>query len=325
MKRILLLLLLLSALVLLLTSCDLLGDLLGNGTAAATTAAPTVTTAVTTTEPIPAVTTAPHTAHHYTATSYEATCHSDGIVEYVCACGDSYTERTASKTYRHEFSFEALGGGLSGEYVCEVCGLRAIRYAKACEWGDTDCYYYVTTEHAQGEGYEIVILGSGDMPDFGEYEAQPWDLYLPEAVSIVVADGVTSVGANAFRFFGYELDQRVTYSISDTVTRLAPNSLWMKTSSLTLGASVERIEEGALTGVKGSVYLPRSLTYLSPCADLIYYYEGSLDELYAIQTTYLANTVTLRERLEAYPEAVRRKFHFYVNASGLKDDEEYWR
>ena len=314
MKRAGLLLLLLVGVMLLLTSCDFPFELVGD-----------TTTTIVTTEPEAVVTTAPHTAHHYTAAVYEATCCWDGFTRYTCACGDTYTDGSTPKTYRHDFSFEVLGNGLSGEYVCNDCGLKAVQYGKTLYYGETDCYYYVTAEHTHGEGYEIVIFGEGDMPDYGDYVASPWDNYLPEASSIVIADGVTSVGTNAFRFWGYELDHLVTYSISDTVTRLGAHSLWMKTSSLVLGNSVERIEEGAIDGVQVAVYLPSSLTYFYPRVNIRFYYEGTLDELYALETPYLGKTVTLRERLENFPVSGHQRLDFFVNASDITDDEEYWR
>ena len=67
------------------------------------------------------------------------------------------------------------------------------------------------------------------------------------------------------------------------------------------------------------VDLPRTLY------SAFYGYEGTLDELYALETPYLGKTVTLRERLENFPVSGHQRLDFFVNASDITDDEEYWR
>ena len=53
-------------------------------------------------------------------------------------------------------------------------------------------YSYTTADKT------LTITGSGDMPDFGFLDHQPWDAFQTQIETVTIGAGVTSVGENAF-------------------------------------------------------------------------------------------------------------------------------
>ncbi|MBR3704736.1 MAG: leucine-rich repeat protein [Oscillospiraceae bacterium] len=70
----------------------------------------------------------------------------------------------------------------------------------------------------------LTISGTGAMDDYARYGA-PWDAHKNKIVSVVVENGVTSIGDNAFAYYNF-------------------------LASVTLSATVETIGEEALTGCR---------------------------------------------------------------------------
>ena len=60
----------------------------------------------------------------------------------------------------------------------------------------------------------LVISGKGDMGRFSEPSETPWFLYQGDIKSVVIGNGITSIGANIF--YGYSSIETVT--ITDSVT-----------------------------------------------------------------------------------------------------------
>lgn len=269
--------------------------------------------------------------HVYTSSSVvAATCKSGGYTLHTCECGHSYKDNLTSKSYNHDFALgRAQQGGLSFDaFVCTKCSLAAIAYGNAdgsFGTASNKVKYYVTGDIVNSRNYEIVIFGNGNMPDFSASSRPVWQEYLLSAKKIVIADGVTTIGSYAF--YEPQSSQKVEYSISDTVKTVKPYALGMKTTSITLGKSVTRIEDRGIVyqNVSGSVYLPSPLTYMGELAgNVTYFYEGSLQELYAISTNVRNQICTVQDAMSEWdnPGSV---FSFYVNAESITDRSDYWR
>ena len=117
--------------------------------------------------------------HNYVGVvTTEPTCESDGVMTYTCTeCGDSYTEVIP-------------GGHIYENGFCTRCGEERI-LTGVC--GDD------LTWTLNGSGV-MTISGTGEMYDFSyHYEPMiPWADHIEEIKSVVVEEGVTSIGNFAF-------------------------------------------------------------------------------------------------------------------------------
>lgn len=102
----------------------------------------------------------------------------------------------------------------------------------------------------------LTISGTGDMPDFSS--DPPWSQYLDTIQKIVIQDGVTKVGADAFqgcKALSAEISASVT-EIGDRSFQNSPNLL-----SLTIAEGVKTIGQNAFSGCGKlkSIALPASI------------------------------------------------------------------
>lgn len=104
----------------------------------------------------------------------------------------------------------------------------------------------------------LTISGTGKMTDFGYYEA-PWDKDKTKIKTVVIKDGVTSIGTSAF--YGYLALTSVT--IPEGVTEIGTNAFYgcnalknisVPASVTSIGASAFE-DCSALTGVRLSELL----------------------------------------------------------------------
>ena len=49
----------------------------------------------------------------------------------------------------------------------------------------------------------LSIFGTGNMTDFSDSSVQPWESYSQIVTSVVIEEGVTSIGENAFSTFSH--------------------------------------------------------------------------------------------------------------------------
>jgi len=93
-----------------------------------------------------------------------------------------------------------------------------------------DCSWTLTSDSV------LTISGKGAMPDFESAKDAPWYDYRAEIKAVVVENGVTSIGKNAFNHF-------------------------TQMKSLNIGKSVEKIGEGAFYHCRSlkSVDIPKSV------------------------------------------------------------------
>ncbi|MCR5489447.1 MAG: leucine-rich repeat protein [Saccharofermentans sp.] len=155
----------------------------------------------------------------------------------------------------------------------------------------------------------MTISGSGAMPDFSDYTKAPWYDYRNYIQKIVIADGVTAVGNNAFtacqsvtsislpnsltRIGNYAFASNGIKSISipGSVTAIGEYafSSCVLLTSVTLLNGVEIIGDGAFSYTAlTSIILPSSVTYIGSGAFL------SVKDLASV--TFLGEISTIGER-----------------------------
>lgn len=129
---------------------------------------------------------------HYNANSKvtKPTCVDQGYTTYTCIdCGKTWimdrTEPTGVHTYTNE-----------QDTNCNVCG--AVREVKPVDPVGGSCGENVRWELKDGT---LTISGTGDMYDYsweGE-DVSPWEAEAYTVTQVVIQDGVTGIGENAFR------------------------------------------------------------------------------------------------------------------------------
>lgn len=112
-------------------------------------------------------------------------------------------------------------------YIGGHCGLASVNSGKDVNW---------TFNETTGT---VTVSGTGAMKDFGASDA-PWKQYIDKITAVVIEDGVTTVGMNAF-------------------------SSCLNLGSVELGKDIETIKTGAFAGCEKitSLHIPASLTSFS--------------------------------------------------------------
>lgn len=80
------------------------------------------------------------------------------------------------------------------------------------DFGENNALHWELTKSVEGE-YTLTISGTGPMPDFGKNNPQPWSAYGEIPLKIIIGDGITYIGADAFsgkRLAGLEIGKGVT-------------------------------------------------------------------------------------------------------------------
>ena len=131
-----------------------------------------------------------------------------------------------------------------------------------------------TTDHESevtwslNSGGVLTISGTGAMADFGDsYSKAPWLSYKDNITSVVIGEGVTSIGDFAF----YECDYLASVSIPASVTSIGQSAFYNCGTSVTVtaltvtiatGSSLTTIGNGAFQGAKilTSITIPASVT-----------------------------------------------------------------
>ena len=91
------------------------------------------------------------------------------------------------------------------------------------------------------QGGKLTISGNGAMPDFASNTDQPWNKFNDQILTIVIEDGVTNIGNNAF----YN-SNAFSVSIPNTVNTIGNNAFrGSSITSVTIPSSVETINSDA--------------------------------------------------------------------------------
>ncbi len=174
--------------------------------------------------------------HNYVGeVTTEPTCESDGVMTYTCTeCGDSYTEVIP-------------GGHVYENGFCTRCGEERI-LTGVC--GDD------LTWTLNGSGV-MTISGTGDMYDFSyHYEPMiPWADHIEEIQSVVVEEGVTSIGNFAFS----NAANLTSVTLPDTLTVIGESAF------RSCGQLADVVWSKNLVEVKGFAFMN---CYVLPSADL---------------------------------------------------------
>ena len=253
-----------------------------------------------------------------------ATCKKSGLTEgsHCSVCDKVLTaQRVIPASYNHKFVHD-------GYYSkCSLCNLEVIEYGNtdgSLAGGNNKVKYYVTGDVENYEDFEIVVYGSGDMPDFDKTDLPMWYYYLPSVKKITVADGITSIGKYAF--YCDEASENCTFVMADTVKTVKSHSMQMRIKKLTLGAGVEYVEVNALGDID-AIYIPKSVKklYLDALGNETYFYEGSLEDFYKIEMYVYNKPTTIKNHIATLDSYFLSGIHIYVNAKSITDCSHYWR
>lgn len=243
----------------------------------------------------------PATDHTYTEHVVAPTCHSEGFTLFRCACGERYKDAYTPKTMDHNFVEARLSkDGRSYDGIhCSECELEVISYGNAdSSWFvDRPVKFYIAGSMLDQSGCELVIYGTGDMPDYGNGVYPHWmgDMY--RISKVTVTDGITSIGREAFK----DKDNHITeFHMGKDVKVLKYASLaGLKLSELRLGESMERIEGGAIEYSNiDRVYWPKTVNYIEDYPNCTIYYQGSQQEFNTIRVRHYMSTISMGEAIE---------------------------
>ena len=235
--------------------------------------------------------------HQYEKTEKTATCGVVGGTHYVCPCGDAYVQNAVAPSHKHDFEQKVISIGENTRTVleclnCQTQALYVDEWWKYKKKFDEVRWYVLGKINLSSDGkrlvesdYELIICGNGEIEDFNQKNGNaPWRSYLGSKLkSITVANGVTSIGENAFSY-RMTRKQEVSFNISGSVKTIKSGAIKLGINEIVLGNGVETVEADAIDGVS-EIYLPKSLkTYcdLGRRNNVRYYYEGNIDDLYKI-------------------------------------------
>lgn len=137
-------------------------------------------------------------------------------------------------------------------------------------WTLTGSTYEVENEYGEIEEYGDLILtigGSGNMiHDGGSYIAMPWDEYASYIERIIVEDGVTSIGTNAFR----GCNSATSVELPDSLLLIGESAFrgCSLLTSITIPDSVKQIYKRAFSGCVSltTIALPEALISIGESA-----------------------------------------------------------
>ena len=123
----------------------------------------------------------------------------------------------------------------------------------------TDVVWVLTGESTN---YTLTISGSGAMYDYDDSSECPWNSYAEEIETIVIGNGVTSIGDHAFE----NCDALTSITIPASVTSIGEDAFSgcdnLESVTFAEGSHLESIGESAFEGcnILGSITIPASVT-----------------------------------------------------------------
>ena len=109
--------------------------------------------------------------------------------------------------------------------------------------GDNVTYTYNSTTKT------LTIQGSGAMEDYSSYSSVPWYSYRTNIKTVIIKEGVTSIGEDAF----YRCSGLTSITIPNSVTSIGEDAFYRCSglTSITIPNSVTSIGGGAFMGCSG--------------------------------------------------------------------------
>ena len=207
----------------------------------------------------------PHT-HAYTETVTAPTCTEKGYTTYTCECGDSYVDNYVDATghsfgdwyVTKEATTEAEGQERRDCAACDHFETRAIPKVEIPTEGQ--CGGSLTWSYDKTTG-TLTITGSGAMWNFTISLKQksadpmvPWAAYQSEIKAVVLSEGITAIGNNAFA--GCENLTEVT--LPKTVTAIGEGAfLASGLKEITFQGDAPEVSESAFQGVSATITYPQ--------------------------------------------------------------------
>lgn len=255
-------------------------------------------------------------SHSYSASTVAATCKSEGYTLHKCDCGDEYKDQYTAKSVQHDFPRMGTVYG----YDCRVCGLRV------CAKGNYDgsipdtvspIKYYITGGRNTGEDRTLVIYGSGEIPDRPEW-ANYWNMetgcYPDEITEIVICEGITSIGSNAFNCIEREYCRVNSIVIPSSVTHIGDKAFAGVTgfSGVFYMSGVRTTGDDFLPPKCNAVYMPETFEYTTHNFALneYIYYQGTEEQFATIGfCDYYNGAKPLVELYESYGYLERIRYN----------------
>ncbi len=95
-----------------------------------------------------------------------------------------------------------------------------------CNYDTEPCRVWKATDTVYGAWYDdtktLVISGSGEMPNYTDMNAAPWNGYYRDATKVVIEDGITKIGDYAFVHF----NKLNSVNIADSVTTIGNKAFY---------------------------------------------------------------------------------------------------
>jgi hypothetical protein len=160
---------------------------------------------------------------------------------FFTGAGVAYTvtaeDGTTTKTYVAKATLQSVASGVTG----------------ACTWTIT----------GTAGNYTLTISGAGAMADYDYIDNRPWHSYRDDLKNLVIQDGVTAIGQNAF---AYCSGLTGALTIPNSVTAIGQNAFVYctgLTGALTIPNSLNTNGRSAFagcTGLTGALTIPNSVT-----------------------------------------------------------------
>ncbi|MDR0713363.1 MAG: leucine-rich repeat protein [Bacteroidales bacterium] len=144
-----------------------------------------------------------------------------------------------------------------------------------------DCFWTIA---GVASSYTLTIIGNGAMGDYSYENPSPWEGYRTEIGTLIIHEGVTTVGDNAF----FYCSGLTSITIPNSVTTIGDGafSVCSGLTSVTIPNSVTTIGEGAFSGCRGliSVTIPNSVTTIG---------ESAFSSCLGLTSVTIPNSVTI--------------------------------
>lgn len=155
--------------------------------------------------------------------------------------------------------------------------------------------------------YKLTITGSGEMAGYDFFNKSPWNSYEQYITSVNIADGVTSIGGDAF--FNFSSLESVT--IPNSVTSIGGSAFYCCSSltSVTIPDRVKSIGESAFDGCSKleSVTIPCSVTSIG---SYVFYYCPDTLKYHLVKGSHADKNISTN-KVKVYDQ-----YHSFIGTDG---------